>query len=417
MNQYNTSPLEKRENENDYDYHRRLIYGKLKDKTLADYDYSELAPYVYGQEYSVDVARRMMYGSCRTLEKLDEKFEDDITDESVLSKIESEKLELQCERQRFFDQRREFNKLVTGISRQDHLYEVMAESANKLADSIGYFFANDNYINPMPAGENEAVLVLTDWHYGMITDNVFNKYDTDICKDRVAKVINDAIDRVILHKCWKLHVVLLGDYIHGAIHSGTRVASEELVADQLMQVAEILAQCIFELSEYVREVEVYSTYGNHARTLPNKNDNIHRDNFERIIPWWLEQRIAAEENRIGRKLNITMAPDSNSEFLFFSPCGFDMCAAHGDLDSVRSSPKMLTTLFNKVYGKDICYIILGDKHHGETFEELGVTSVICGSLCGTDEYANNKRLYSTPSQLLLIVNPRAGVDAEYKLKA
>lgn len=42
--------------------------------------------------------------------------------------------------------------------------------------------------------------------------------------------------------------------------------------------------------------------------------------------------------------------------------------------------------------------------------------MICGALCGADDYANDKRLYSTPSQLLLIFNPIDGLDAEYRLK-
>jgi hypothetical protein len=409
------SPLEKRENENEYDYHKRLIYGKLKDKTLSDYDYSELAPYVYGQDYSVDVARRMMYGSCRTLEKLEEQVESDITDSKVLSKIEAEKIELQKERQRFYDQRREYNKIVTEIGRQDRLFESLAESASKLSDSIGCIFNNHLYEN-IDFGDNEAVLVLSDWHYGLVADNVYNRYNTEICLDRVKKVIDDAIRRIVLHKCNTLHVVLLADFIHGAIHCSARVASEELVADQLMNVSEIIAQCLLELSGYVNEVNVYSTYGNHGRVVPNKQDSIHRDNFERIIPWWLEQRISAEESRIGKKLNIKFAPDTGSEFLFLSPCGIDMCASHGDLDNVKSSPQLLSTLFHKLYGKDIQAILLGDKHHGESFEEMGITSMICGSLCGSDDYANGKRLYSTPSQLLLIVNPVDGIDAEYRLK-
>lgn len=410
------SPLEKRENESVYDYHKRLVYGKLKDKTLSDYDYSELAPFVYGQDYSVDVARRMMYGSCRTLEKLDESLESGISDNKVLSKIEAEKVELQCERQRFFDQRREYNKLITEQSRQDNLYDRLITSANHLADTIGYMYPSHTVTYSGGHEDNEAVLVFGDWHYGMIADNVYNKYDTGICKERVTKVVNDAIERIILHKCWKLHVVLLGDFVHGALRASARVASEELVADQLMEVAEILAQSIFELSGYVHEVEVYATYGNHARVVPNKQDSIHRDNFERLIPWWLEQRVGSEENRSGRKMNIKFAPDTGSEFIFLSPCGIDMCASHGDLDPIKSSPQMLTTLFHKVYGKDIQYILLGDRHHQESFEELGVTASIVSSLCGSDDYANSKRLYSTPSQLMLIVNPIVGVDAEYRLK-
>ena len=412
----NISPLERRADESQYDHQKRLVYGKLKDKTLADYDYSELAPYVYGQDYSVDVARRMMYGSCRTMELLDDEAESKITDNKVLSKIEAEKLELQQERQRFYDQRREYNKLVTETGRQIHLYDKLVEAANNLSETVGYVFDDGNYINNMPFGENEAVLVFCDWHYGMITDNVFNKYDTQICKERVMKVVNDAIDRIILHKCYKLHVILLGDFVHGALRASNRVASEELVADQLMQVAEIVAQCLFELSGYVREVEVYATYGNHARVVPNKQDSIHRDNYERLIPWWLEQRVLAEEGRTGRSLNIKIMPDTGSEFLFFKPCGIDMCASHGDLDNVRNSPQMLGTLFHKVYGMDIKAVLLADRHHRESFEELGITSYLVGSLCGSDEYSNAKRLYCDPSQLLLIVNAKEGVDAEYRLK-
>lgn len=52
--------LERISGETALQHHRRLIEGKLVDKTLADYDYAELAPYVYGQDYSADVARRIM---------------------------------------------------------------------------------------------------------------------------------------------------------------------------------------------------------------------------------------------------------------------------------------------------------------------------------------------------------------------
>ena len=55
--------LERLPGESDLAYHKRLIHGKLVDKTLMDADYSELAELIYGQQYSSDVARRMMYGS------------------------------------------------------------------------------------------------------------------------------------------------------------------------------------------------------------------------------------------------------------------------------------------------------------------------------------------------------------------
>lgn len=411
------SPLARRSNETEVDYHKRLIYGKLVDKTLSDYDYSELSKYVYGENYSADVARRMMYGSRRTLEMLDKANIQSAGGQEILNKIEAQTIELKKERQRMFDQRREYNKLSSLEGRQEHLYESLIDAANRLNITVGEVYPD--FVNPtgvlgelgVPVSDNEAVLVFSDWHYGLKVKNIFNEYDTQICKERVNAVVTSAAERIALHGCQTLHIFVLGDLYHGAIHVGARVASEELVCDQLMQVSEILAQSIEYLSHYVQNVKVYVTYGNHARTVQNKNDSIHRDNMERVVPWWLKARFASCGND-----KIEVVEDDGTEFIFANPCGHGICASHGDNDSVKASPRLMATLFHKRYGKDVEYIIQGDKHHRESFEELGTEAVMCGSLCGTDDYANDRRLYSTPSQLLLIVNPEIGIDAEYRLK-
>lgn len=400
--------IEKKENESQLDYHKRLIYGKLVDKTLSDMDYTELAELVYGQPYSSDVARRMCYGSRRTLELMDSERIRGISNNDVVSDIDEKIIELRKERQKLYDQRREYNKLLAHDGRKEHLYDTLAKSASRLSESIGAMYDKHRSAD-LFFDDVEAILVLSDWHYGLVANNIFNTYNTDICKDRVKSVIDNTIKRITLHRCRRLHIVILGDLCHGAIHTSARVASEELVCEQLMQASEILAQSILELSQYVEQTMVYTTYGNHARTVQNKNDSIHRDNMERIIPWWLEQRFARVDN-------IAVMPESPTEFIFVNSSGIDICATHGDLDSVRQSTRLLPTLFQKTYGKDIQCVILGDKHHRESFDELGITAMICGSLCGTDDYANNKRLFSEPSQLLLITNPQCGIDAEYHIK-
>lgn len=405
----NDSILLQKENETDIEYHKRLLESKLIDKTL-DIDYSVLSKYLYGREYSSDVARRMAYGSMRTIELFDRCAVSDrkspgISD--IATDIDNKMEELKKERQKFFDQRREYNKLVTSDARREHLEKALVDAAYSLDNTIGRLYddsASDEFTH---CGENEAVLVFSDWHYGMVADNIFNTYNTDICIDRVRKTVNKAIEKIWFHKCKKLHVILLGDFLHGAIHVSTRVASEELAVDQLMHVSEILAQSIGELSKYVDETIVYTTYGNHGRVVQSKQDNIHRDNIERIIGWWMEQRLSSCDS-------ISFRQDLNG-FLFADVCGHDICAVHGDLDTVKTSGRLLTTLMYKEYGKDIECIILGDRHHRESYEELGVTSMLCGALCGADDYANDKRLYSTPSQLLLIFDDD-GIDAEYRLK-
>ena len=398
---------EKFEWESPFEYHKRLIYGKFEDKTLVDEDYSELAEVIYGQPYNSDHARKLMRGSLMTLKEMDAEGIESINDASLLSELDSKRLELQKERQRFFDQRREYNKLVTADARTEHLYQSLEKSAASLQDSVGVLF--DGSSKYEADRDSEAVLVFSDWHYGMTTSNVFNEYNTAICKERVIRVVHEAEERLRRHACHKLHIVVLGDAVHGAVHTSARVASEELVADQIMQASEILAQAINYLGSLVPETFVYMTYGNHGRTVPNKKDNIHRDNMERLIGWWLRERF--KDNT-----NITVMPEEDTEFLFINAAGHDICASHGDLDGVKSSPRLLSTLMYKMYGVDIEYVLLGDKHHRESFDELGVTATICGSLCGTDDYANGKRLYSKPSQLMLIVDRDNGVDAEYRLK-
>lgn len=403
--------LERRIGETDIQYHKRLVYGKLEDKTLGDVDYGELSKYLYGKRYSPDVARRLAYGSYHTLKILDSQVLDTPSKEDMSFEIAAQTRELQKERQRFFDQRREYKKLLLEEGRREHLEAALAIAAGKLEESIGRVFPNANVFDYVQSTDDgtEAVLVFSDWHYGMVTDNIFNHYDTNTCVERVERVVHEAVKRLLLHKCSKLHIVMLGDSLHGGIHCGARVASEELVADQLMQVSEVLAQAIEYLSQYVTQTFVYATYGNHARTIQNKKDSIHRDNMERIIPWWLTQRLRCYEN-------IVIMPEEDSEFLLINACSHSFVAAHGDLDSVKSSPRLLSTLFQKKYGVDIEYVLLGDKHHRESFDEVGVCAMICGSLCGTDDYANSKRLYSRPEQLLLIVNKECGVDAEYRIK-
>lgn len=403
--------LTRYEDETPFEYHKRIINGKLKDKTLSDIDYSELAELAYGKEYSSDVARRMFYGSRITLDLLEEENICDIRKQKdgsdIIDEIEAKKAELRKQQQKFFDQRREYNKLLSTEGRRDHLYDYIADAANKLNDTIGYVF-KDKIDSSNFDVDNDAVLVFSDWHYGMVANNIFNEFNTEICKDRVQKVVSDAKDRILLHKCNNLHIVILGDLFHGAIHTSARVASEELVCDQIIQVSEILAQAIMELNQYVNSTFVYMTYGNHARTIQNKSDSIHSDNMEKIIPWWLEWRLKEYDD-------IYINRDFDNEFIVFDVMGHSFCAAHGDLDTVKTSPKILNTLFQKKYGKNIEYILLGDKHHRESFEELYITAIMCGSLCGTDDYANEKRLYSSPSQLLLVVNRECGVDAEYTL--
>lgn len=328
-----------------------------------------------------------------------------VGDNTYSSELKEQIDELYKIKKQVSDQRREYNKMLASDARADNLTEKLIEAANlaPLQNYSNIFTFKNNVSN------EEAILCLSDWHYGQVSNNIWNSYNTDICKQRVAKLFEKVSIALEEHGIHTLHIVLLGDFINGAIHVGSRVAAEENACEQLMHVSELLANFINALSVYVDKVNVYSTYGNHARTIQNKDDSIHADNMERVIPWWLKQRLTNNS-----KVNII---DSEYyEFIYFNVCGHDIVCTHGDLDKFRDIGVTINSLFSKKFGKTIDYTFSGDKHHLESFEQFGVESALVGSLCGTDEFANNKRLYSYPMQTLCIFTPEDGKLCTYNIK-
>ncbi len=328
-----------------------------------------------------------------------------VGDNTYLNDIREQTDELYKAKRQLSDQRREYNKILINDARADHLTEKLIEAANlvPLKDYSNVFTFK------IGSSTEEAVLCLSDWHYGQVSNNIWNSYDTTICLQRVSKLFDKVSSALREHDIKTLHVVLLGDFVNGAIHVGTRVAAEENTCEQLMHVSEILANFINTLSVYVDEVNVYSTYGNHARTVQNKNDSIHADNMERVIPWWLKQRL--KNNHA-----VKVVDSEYYEFIYLDVCGYNVVCTHGDIDKLHDIGVVVNSLFTKKYGKTIDYTYSADKHHLEAFEQFGIESALVGSLCGTDEYANNKRLYSNPMQTLCIFTPEDGKLCTYNIK-
>ena len=399
--------LQKLPSENESQYIWKI--GQAKDAGLIDSTWEELTPILNVQcgiseeDFRGSSAWRKRY---RVMQQAwDDVFcQSQFVDEHVAS-IREQKAELYKAKRQLFDQRREYNKILASDARADHLAERLIEAANlvPLQDYSNIFTFKNN------ASNEEAVLCLSDWHYGQVSNNIWNEYNTGICIERVSKLFDKVFNALQEHNIRTLHVVLLGDFVNGAIHVGSRVASEEDTCEQLMHVSEILANFINSLSVCVDNVNVYSTYGNHARTIQNKNDSIHADNMERVIPWWLRQRLQ-------KNVKVNVVDSEFYEFIYFNVCGYNIVCTHGDLDKFKDIGVTINSLFSKKYGKTIDYTFSGDKHHLESFEQFGIESSLVGSLCGTDEYANNKRLYSYPMQTLCIFTPEDGKLCSYNIK-
>lgn len=368
----------------------------------SDLDWSEIAK-KYGLRISTDTLRKAsgtILGGAFVKQYMEEKYLGKGKPLSLNQQDEMFKLKKQVQ-----DQYREYRKLLSQDARTEHLHTEIIEVAQAMNQSVPLLSFEDNV---MSNNTREALLCLSDWHYGMVTDNIWNTYNTDICKHRLQLLAKRVADYLILNRISCLHVVMLGDFAHGAIHTSARVKSEEDVCDQLMHVAELLAEFVSHLSNYVNEVHLYSCYGNHMRTVQDKKDSIHSDNMEKVIPWWLEQRLI-----FNKRIRIHYT--QYYEFTKINIFGYNICCVHGDLDNFKNIGTVTNTIFTQKFNEKIDYTVSGDKHHLEEFEQMGIESILVRSLCGSDDYANDKRLYSKPGQSLIIFNSDYGRESTYHI--
>ena len=396
--------LGRKTGETELAYIKRL--GEAKDAGLIDMTWAELAN-IFNRELREpgvtwdESAYRKKYASMKTIR---EEFGSDVFSEDI-EELKNLKQEIQKEKRQLFDQRREYNKLITSDARADHLVDYMIEAAKSL---------NENYPLIEVKGEDiidnnkEALVCFSDWHYGMVTENIWNKYNTCVCRQRVSSCVKYVKKYLRQNNIKTARIILLGDHANGSIHVSTRVKSEEDTCDQIMQVSEILAQAINDISTVVEEVIVYSCYGNHLRTVQKKEESVHSDNMEKIIPWWLEQRL-----KDNQKVSIRYS--DYKEFTYMNILGKNIVCVHGDEFDFKNIGPTINTLFSRLFGCSIDYTISGDKHHLEEFSQYGIESILVRSLCGTDDYANSRHLYDKPGQTLIIFNDEYGRECTYHI--
>lgn len=393
--------LERRNGESNIDYQRRLVYGKLVDKTLSDVDYTELAEALYGQPYAPDVARRMVYGSRKTLEALDADKRQGIDTQDLLASIDAQQIELRKERQKFFDQRTAYNKLLRERSRQEELNEILMTAIRE-----GDLPSLDYTYNDVPPSDNDLLVSLNDIHYGASVENYWNTYNPEVC----CQMFNTYLDRIIqigqTHHSENCVVWENGDAISGNIHRSIAVTNKENVVEQIKDVSELIAQFLAELSRHFRTVRFVSVSGNHSRIDPNKDTALVDERLDDLIGWYLGARLQNFENvdvGFGERIDNTMYG--------IEVRGKRYIGVHGDFDGSAEKVQSLVTMA----GGDVYAILSGHRHHNKIDLVQGVMTVMAGSFLGMDEFCVQKRIVGRPEQLVCVCDA-SGLQCAYNIR-
>lgn len=393
--------LRRTESESLLDFHRRLVYGKLVDKTLADCDFTEIAEALYGQPYSSDVARRMLYGSRKTLEALDEDMLSGVSSDDVGSIIDAKIFELNKARQKYFDYRTAFTKAVRERSRQEELNEIIIQAVNSgnLPE-----LSQDRTPIIHTGNDNDLLVSLNDIHYGANIHNAWNHYNSDICRDMMRRYLDRVISIGQAHQsenciCW-----MNGDAIHGNIHYSIAVTNKENVIKQIMGVSELISEFLAELSRVFKNVYLVSVAGNHSRLNPNKDQSIPSERLDDLIEWYVRARLQNFENVHFdyNKIDDTMYT--------INIRGKTYLGVHGDYDGSDAKVQALQTMI----GSPVYAVLSGHLHHNRVDTVQGIKTIMAGSFLGMDDYCVQKRIFGRAEQMVCVCD-KDGVRCHYDI--
>ena len=313
----NNDFLRRQDGESKFEHHRRLLTAKLVTKTL-DADYATLAPYLYGQDYAPDVARRMAYGSMKTLALIEN---EGIADgRGVAEDIERQLAEVRVEKQKIADYRNDITRAVRERARMEEIEELIRNAIEKSdLPELSYEPAVEE------AADNDLLITLNDIHYGAVVRNAWHSYDSDECRIMFSRYLDRIEEIRRTHNSENCTVVCAGDCISGNIHYNISVTNKENVIEQVIGVSELIAEFLHTLSGKFKRVTFVSVSGNHSRLNPNKDMTLTSERLDDLVAWYLKARLQNHENVCipdETRIDPTMAA--------FYIRGKLYCCVHGD---------------------------------------------------------------------------------------
>lgn len=380
---------------------RDIVIGKLVDHTVDD-DYAELSERLFGEGncFNSSEVRKRMYGMKAIIEAIERENEASVLATDMLSEFDRKKIELQIERQKFFDQRNAFNKLVRERSRQEELNEILFQAVRS-----GNLPRLDYEYHEIVPSDNDLLVSLNDIHYGATVDNYWNTYNSDICRAMMRRYLDRIIQIAHTHGSENCIVWANGDEISGNIHKSIAVTNKENVIEQVKGVSELIAEFIAELSRHFATVTFVSVAGNHSRIDPNKDNALVSERLDDLIEWYLSARLQNFDNVIiggGDKVDETM--------YLIDVRGKTYCGVHGDFDGSASKVQALQTMARK----PLYAVLSGHLHHCRMDDVQGVKTIMAGSFLGMDDYCVQKRIYGRPEQMVCVCD-ESGVRCSYNV--
>jgi predicted phosphodiesterase len=297
--------------------------------------------------------------------------------------------EIRREKQKLFDERAAFNKSNRDVARLEQDLDYLEE----LIKNTQYKPFNIVYHNDR---NKDLVVLLSDMHIGLDVESSFGKYNSDIAKEMLGKYLGEVIDAIELYKIQNVYVILLGDEIHGNIHTTVQLQSRENVIEQIQLASEMASDFIYNIAKHCDNVIVNSVGGNHSR-IGKKDDVLRDERLDNLVVWYAEAKLSNVSNvhfESEENIDPTIAKNTIRGKIYYF--------VHGDYDSFSESGinKLVTMT------REFPHLIAFGHLHKNSYDDINDIKIVrSGSFAGTyDDYTISKRITGKPSQAMCVVD-------------
>ena len=313
--------------------------------------------------------------------------------------------------QQLRDLRNEINQTYRAASRSEALRDAVIRAAREMPPVLVPVGIEHN-----PVGKRTLVLCIADCHYGAewtvrgLRGETLNRYSPEVFCGRMADLLQQV--RAILEKeqIDDVQLLLCGDSLDGMLHPSQLLKLRWGVVESCMRFSEYMAQWINALSEDAT-VSVCGVDGNHTetRTLNSKRGEFPGENLEKVIFWFLSERLRTNPNVIEDAVT--------EQRKHVSVQGFNLLLTHGtDIKSMENAAKQAMLLYNE----PIDYLICGHKHREQEYvsgyTDQGNSVVVrVPSICGMDEYAQRLGYGGKPGALGMVLESGYGRRCIYPI--
>lgn len=369
---------------------------------LNDMDWSEIVDkYKLGIHYdTLRKASATVFGGAFVSEYLKEKEGTANVTNGYLAALQMEKHEIQKEKQKLSDEKREYNRWLRMEARDELIFQKLAEEIAHLPE-----LPLPTPLDTLFTRSRAGILCFGDTHYGTefcikgLHGEIVNEYSPEIFEERMEELLYHTISKAKKEEFTDIYIFSLGDEIDGILRASQLMKLRYGVVESTIRYADYICRWLTRLTQNVR-VHYCMAFGNHTelRMIGQPKGTFEDDNMSKVIKEFITVRM--EKNP-----NFEMISNP-SGLIYDSIVGFNVLGIHGEVKNLATAIQA----FSNTYNTQIDILIGGHMHHYRA-ETVGVNRDIISvpSVVGIDGYALQLGKTSNPGATFLIIEEGRGV--------